>query len=284
MGRFGAPKNNQKNMMAFGLIGVCMLAMVGFGFSAYQDSQYETMGKDYCYGQGDPGTLFFIDYSPPKWSPMARRGIDEYLKILYEVQLHGNERFWVYVTSRERLSDVPEEFMTMCRPPRTSAEAVQKGGQAVAEPWLNRKGLEAFHDQYWAKLSTLLDADIKKDQEVRESPILQYMQSLSRMPFLTGNQFNRLIVLSDLIENAEGVQFCSAPGHLPSFKKFTTKEFWPRLKPRSLKGVEVVILLLIRPYALYGYCQEGEVEGFWTAYYKDAGAKSVEIIRLREGV
>ncbi len=69
---------------------------------------------------------------------------------------------------------------------------------------------------------------------------------------------------------------------MPRFSKFKTKAYYQRIKPSSLAGVDVSIYMLMRGN-LGAYCTEDELRRFWTDYFKNAGAKSVSIIRIRQG-
>ena len=59
------------------------------------------------------------------------------------------------------------------------------------------------------------------------------------------------------------------------------------LKPSTLVGVKVEILMLQRPgYGVenfYPYCSENELMAFWRDYLVDNGVKNPEFTRIRMG-
>ena len=107
---------------------------------------------------------------------------------------------------------------------------------------------------------------------------------MSRVPDLTGRPFARLAVISDLIQNSDGVTFCyKQDQRVPAYQKFATSAHWRRLRPSAFTGVEVEVLMLGRDSQKL-YCTADELEDFWKEYFIKNGAKSVKFIRLREGI
>jgi hypothetical protein len=140
-------------------------------------------------------------------------------------------------------------------------------------------------DQVIAPALTAMTDPAPANPQAFESPILEQIQGLSRLPELrNGAARKSLIVVSDLIQSTHEIRACREPGHLPRFENFKSGEHWARVRPESLAGVDVTLLMLIRPE--YGpHCSgEDELIRWWESYFEEAGAQSVQITRLRFNV
>ncbi len=272
-------QHNLVPIIGMGLCGIILIGAVSLAMLA--DEPEVTMAKNYCLGEGSPGRAVLVDYSAGMWNAMQQRGVEEYFRASYE-QMNGNERFAIYGTNGHTLSQIPRPVVEMCRPVRTGAESLMMGGPDLPTPFLHNKNRQAFRKVYWPHIQHMLRTDLKEDEKVWDSPLLEMTQSLSRLPTMTGKPFRKLVLVSDLMHNSDGVRFCYERGHLPSYQKFTTTRHWARLQPKPFTGVSVDILMLERN--LEGtYCTETELIAFWTEYFEGNGA-TVEITRLRMGI
>ena len=199
-------------------------------------------------------------------------------------RLSRNERFTIYATKGSDFSGIPKVSFALCKPVQTGGEAVNVGGNDLAEPYLKNKDTKAFTKMFWPEIERMLNSRLdEKGVMIKESPILELSQSLSRVSDLTGRPFNRLVLISDLIQNADGVTFCYKPDQrVPAYQKLAASHHWRRLQPSSFSGVDVEVLMLLRDSQKL-YCTADELEDFFREYFSKNGAKSFKAIRLREG-
>jgi len=276
-------RKNKENMGANLLIGVSCLAIAIMGFTAYQSFKKSTPEANYCYDGGDPGTWALVDVSNPIWDSAQQRGLEHYFEILYTKRLQFNEQIQLFVTEMDRASALPKPVFKLCRPPHEPEDLETVDAEAQSQRYIDKVSRRIFQKSYWPVIENVLT---ETDTNFRESPVLEMVQSLSELQGMNGEKMNRLAIVGDMIQNADGVHFCAVEGHLPSFEKFKKSEKYVKLKPKSLAGVDVEILFLVRPgYTMVGtgleYCSEAELRRFWTALFKDAGAKSITFTRLR---
>lgn len=274
-------KKPQKNIGAWATIGLCVLGMVGFVVSLVMGGGTKEMKSNFCVGDGLPGTSILIDYSPPWWNGSQQRALAEYFSLLYRDRLHGNERVTVYGTKGSEWSGVLGVTLAMCKPVQNGSEAVLAGGADMAEPFLKNKDEKAFKKMYWPAVEKMLNSGRDEKERMNDSPVLEMVQSVSRVPDLTGRPFSRLVVISDLIQNADSVSFYREK--IPAFENFRRSAHWRRLEPVALTGVEVEVLMLGRESQKLN-CTADELESWWLEYFRKNGAKSVKVIRLREGI
>lgn len=160
---------------------------------------------------------------------------------------------------------------------------MQVGGKDLAEPYLKNQDKLVWRKLYQPGIEAMLNIAPNTKAVMMDSPILELTGSMSRIADLTGKPFSRLVLISDLIQNSDGLSFCYKPEQrVPSYEKFTASAHWRRLKPSPFTGVEVEVLLLERSQKLN--CTTDELEDFWKAYFLKNGAKSAKFIRLREGI
>jgi hypothetical protein len=85
--------------------------------------------------------------------------------------------------------------------------------------------------------------------------------------------------------NSDSAQFCQVQNDMPPFSLFAQRRVYQdRLKPQSLEGVQVDVLMLLRP--AYGpFCRdEDEIRRFWIDYFRANGVKEPRMIRIRHGL
>ena len=126
------------------------------------------------------------------------------------------------------------------------------------------------------------DPPAHKRQTV-ESPILEQIQSISRLPsFQDQNAKRRLTIFSDMLQSTPDAAFCLRKGDMPSFQKFKQGAYFQRVKPASLNGIVVKVYVLERGN-LGQYCSGiDELIAFWQSYFIDAGA-TAEFYTIRSG-
>lgn len=278
-------KAQPSNLGSYLTIGACVLGLGAFLVSAVMGSGPKELKTNGCIGDGLPGlsTVVVSDTSPPLWNEMQKRSMLEFFSLLFHERLRGNEKFTLYATTGNDWSTVPMVKVALCKPVRDGQEAVQVGGKDLAEPYLKNQDKLVWRKLYQPGIEAMLNIAPNTKAVMMDSPILELTGSMSRIADLTGKPFSRLVLISDLIQNSDGLSFCYKPEQrVPSYEKFTASAHWRRLKPSPFTGVEVEVLLLERSQKLN--CTTDELEDFWKAYFLKNGAKSAKFIRLREGI
>lgn len=273
------------------LSGVALTALLGtIGYFIWDEAKYITADAQGCF-PGNPlaaHTVALVDSSEPRFDEAQTRDLLQGFRKLFASGLRFQERFSLITTEEGTIGSVPQPVLTFCQSASDPEELNAIGAAPATSAYLNRQAESLNEKTHDPVVRAVFDskADAQRRQ-ARESPILEQIQSVSRLSeFGDDLPHRRLIVVSDLLQSTQEAQFCVTQGHLPSFEKFKATPYYERVKPKSLNGVDVSIYMLIRNG--YGeqpfpYCSEDELRTFWTAYFKDAGAASVDIIRLRTG-
>lgn len=278
-------KAQSSNLGSYLTLGACVLALGAFVVSAVMGGGTKDLKSNGCLGDGLPGfsTALVSDTSPPLWNEMQKRSMLEYFSLLFDDRLRPNEKFTIYATSGKDWSNVPMVKVALCKPVQDGQQAVEAGGKDLAEPYLKNRDKLVFKKLYQPGIEAMLNIRPDSTDVMRDSPILEMTGAMSRIADMTGKPFSRLVLISDLIVNSDGVTFCYKPEQrIPSYEKFTQSPHWRRLKPSPFTGVEVEVLLLERSQKLH--CTTDELEDFFKAYFLKNGAKSAKFIRLREGI
>lgn len=273
------------------LAGTALTTILGAaGFLAYQDSDYITADAAGCFEQSGNQyhTVAIIDSSEPRFDSVQRRDLMAAFRQLYSTGLQSNERFSVVTTEEAHIGSIPAPVLVFCRSARTKQDLEDVGAASATKAFLVQHADKFAKKVFEPALTTIFSAnpDDSMRQE-RESPILEQIQSVGRMPgFSSQTAHRRLILVSDLFQSTSEAQFCVKRGHLPKFKNFKQKAYFNQVGPVNLSGVDVKIYMLVRGGyggSNYPYCNEDELRAFWSDYFADAGASNVEIIRLRMG-
>ena len=276
----------------WGLGGLAATAVLtGLGYMVWQDLQTTKPDKFACYPHNgsQAETVVFVDSSVPGFDPVQSRDAINLFTKLYFHELSFNERFSMITTQESRIGSIPAPVITLCGPAKSSTDLESVGAANATQAFITRQVQRVFDKHLNPILETVFTTNPSDgDNQTRESPILEQIQSLSRdQGFARKNGPRRLVIVSDMLQNTEEAQFCQSKGHLPTFAKFKDRAYFQnKIRPNSLKGVEVRIYMLIRgilgtkPFA---HCTEGELHQFWKDYFKDAGATNVRFTRLRQG-
>lgn len=273
-----------------GGVGVSVLAL-GIGYITVQD--LNTLKPDEetgCYTQtaAHDSTIAFVDSSDPGVDAVQSRDLVRAFTNLYERDLGFNERFSVITTQESRIGTIPDPVIELCGTAKSSADLESIGAAGATTAFLKRQAEKVFEKKVAPQLSEIFAVNpTSANRQSRESPILEQIQSLSRLPAFSERAVqNQLIVVSDMLQNTTELQFCSTQGHLPRFAKFKESPEFDRVRPASLAGTDVTIYMLVRGTlgeAPYAFCTEPELTQWWKDFLTDAGAQSVEVIRIRQG-
>lgn len=242
-----------------------------------------------CYPTSEPQaqTAALVDSSEPRFTPVQRDDLITAFEDHFKYDFEFNERVRVFTTDESNIGTVPDPVLELCAGARTSAELEDIGAASATQAYLDRQRDKTFNDTVLPVLDGVFatHAQDGKGQQ-HETPLLEQFQNISRMRgFSDADAARRLIVVSDLLHNTRDAQFCFTSGHLPAFSRFKESTYYQRIKPRSLEGVEVTLYMLVRPglgAGDYQYCTEAELADWWQDFFTEAGASSVEIIRLRD--
>ncbi|MEP5730212.1 MAG: hypothetical protein ABJL67_12685 [Sulfitobacter sp.] len=272
-------------LTALGIASSVML--LGFIFLAVKDAQYATVDAMGCYAsdEAQPQNVVLIDSSDPRWTAAQQRDLLNVLEDEYHNGLPFNAKLSVISTDPANIGSVPDPAVELCGPAKTSAELEAVGAKTVTQVYLDQQAGRIFEERLLPALDEILALDPPADQrQSYESPILEQIQAISRMRgFGDARGARKLTIISDMLQSTGDAQFCYTKGHLPSFGSFKDKPFFARVKPDELSGTEVTVYALERG-SLGPFCRDmDELMDWWQAYFEDAGAQSVRIIRLRQG-
>lgn len=280
-------RRNQHNNMSklLALSGALALCIGGLIFAALQAYDTRTPDKMGCFADlSQPQTVVFVDASEPRWNEEQRRSLRRYFDEQYN-GLTFNERLSVYTTEGDVISDIMPPRFHICGQAKTAPELEAIGAQGGTAGYLQKQRQHLYEKVLAPQLDRLLSLtpdDARRQSS--QSPILEQVKSLSRKL----KPGSRLMIISDLIQNSDSVQFCRVHNDMPPFADFKKRQVYlSRLKPQSLEGVEVEILMLQRPgygQTGLGFCRdEEELRDFWRGYFMDNGVSDPRFIRIRHG-
>lgn len=272
-------KRNQQNMTAY-VISFCLVVVfTGFGYAVIEQSKFSIPNDNHCFeDEINAATMVFFDASIDL-NDRVKRDIKAIFFNLYE-NLAFNEKLVLLTTETDQVSSIPDERLVLCRPAKTASELESIGADSDITSVYLKKEMEKL---YKARIMPIV-ADLIEQKNVQgsESPILEYIQSISRRPDFSENlAARRLVLISDLIQNRHPVRFCEKKNNLPRFRNFKKNKHFLRIKPNPLNNVEVhIFMAVLDGYYENRYCTENELHNFYTDYFKDSGVSKVTIQRL----
>ena len=231
-------------------------------------------------------TVIVVDASAPRWNREQGRSLRTYMDRLYE-HLRFNERLSVFTTEGDQIASVVSARFTVCGQATHPDQLAQIGAGQAQAGYLERQTQRLYDDLLTPELNALLTLTPDESRlQLNESPVLETIRSVSRATLLQPG--DRMVVISDMVQNSESARFCKVRGDMPSFDVFKNRlVYQDRLIPESLDGVRVEALMLMRGgYGQFGpYCPGGEeeVRGFWRGYFSQNGASEVQFTRIRLG-
>lgn len=286
MSRRSRKKSNLPKLL--GLSTFLAIATGGLGFAMLQSAGLPTPDAYGCYaGVEQANTLVFIDSSEPRWNEGQARSLRNRLDEIYGA-LSFNEKLSVYTTEGDVVaSGSLKPRFHVCGSARTANDLEAIGGAAASEGYLAKQRERLYEKRLAPQLDQLLTLTPPEERrQTSQSPVLETIQSLSRLPEVKPG--SRLIVISDLIQNSDSFQFCRTQNDMPPFSILKNRSVYlKRLKPRSLEGVEVEILYLQRHGLGQGelaHCYgEEEIRKFFEDYFSDNGVTELNFVRIRDG-
>lgn len=268
-----------------GMGSVLSVCIAGLGYMGVQAHGKSTQNEYGCFQDAhQPQTVVLVDVSEPKFNEEQTRSLFRYFNQLYN-GLEFNERLSVVTTAEDQIGSVPRPRFHVCGQATNGAQLEAINADAATSGFLSRQKEKLYKELFGPAVASILSPNSNSKQRY-QSPILEMVQGIRRFhPLDSGD---RLIVVSDLIQNSDSVQFCSTKNHMPPFSLFKKKGIYGRLKPDSLEGVEIEALMIQRQgYGAGGlsYCySEEEIRRFWREYFIANGAVDPSFIRIRHGI
>lgn len=281
-------RKTRKQLPKLIALGITLTVCVaGMGYMMVQAMGQKVVDELGCYdGVYQKVTAVVVDLSEPRFDNVQSRSLQTYFKQTYD-GLAFNERLSVFTTAGNEISSVVTPSFSVCGQAKNSQELEEVGAPAAQSGYLKRQKEKLFNKIVKPKLDKLLTLNPNESQkQLYESPILEMIKSVVRDAKLESG--DRLIVISDMIQNSESARFCRKKGDMPSFSTFKKRSVYQgRLKPRSIDNVEVEVLMLLRKsYGQSGldYCSsEDEIRDFWIGYFKENFGTIANFIRIRQG-
>lgn len=278
---------SQWTLSAVGFAAASVVAAGGIGYAVVHDANSAKPNDLGCYAPEVASTAVLVDSSVPRWGPTQQNDILTFMSELFEHGLAFNERFSMFLTAEKRIGTIPPPVLEFCGHARTPKDLEAIGAARQEAPYLQRKADKFRREVFDETLDEVFALTATKDNtQWVESPILEQVQAISRLRQFADHERRRLVVVSDFIQNTRQAEFCATKGHLPSFSTFRKTAYYKRVEPKSLSEARVTMLALVRD-EISGpnlpYCTEDELYGFWQEFFLEAGAESVEVIRLRVG-
>ncbi len=278
-------KNNVLKLT--GLSCALAVAMGGFGYITWQSMGKETADEFGCFATASQKqTAVLVDVSEPRFNGEQSRSLQRYFDQLYDV-LAFNERLNVITTAEDQVGSVPKPSFHVCGQAVNSDQLATVNAEEANSGFLARQKERLYEKNFEPAVKMLLSPDPDSNSMQRfQSPVLEMIQSVRRFhPLRPGD---RLIVISDLIQNSDSVQFCRTQNDMPPFSVFAKRPVYHRLKPESLQGIEVEVLMIQREgYGQnnFSFCySEEEIRRFWKDYLVANGVDNPSIVRIRHGI
>lgn len=259
--------------------------MAGLGYAAFQAYGKPVSDRYGCFdGISGKQTHVLIDASEPRFDANQQRALLRYFKQEYD-RLGFGDRISVYTTEGDQQSSVLSPRFHICVPAREPDQLTAIGADAGSPGYVRKQRERLYEKRFLPELQAVLaddPADMRRQNT--QSPIMEMVADLSRMPSVRPG--DKVTLISDLIQNSpESAQFCRVQNDMPPFVLFAQRRIYQgRLKPRSLEGVSVDMLMLLR--RAYGpFCRdEDEIRRFWIDYFHANGVKEPRVIRIRYGL
>lgn len=273
-------KRQQKEQLRIALFSLILaVSTAGLGYAAHQLMGQPVADELGCFLEAEgPRTSVVVDVSEPRFSVIQARSLRHYFDQLYD-RLRFSEHLQVFTTEGDRVAAVVDASFEICGQTTDPRQLESIGLSAVQSGYLKREKDRLHEKLLTPELDSLLTLtpDASRQQLVG-SPILEMIAASLRASNLTHG--DRFVLISDLINNSSVGRFCSAKNDMPRYENFKKRREYRRIQPPAINGVEVEILMLVRP-GYEQHCQsEDELSQFWEEYFYDHGASHVQLIRL----
>lgn len=276
--------NSSGRLLKIGAL-IAMLASVlgGGGHGLREYMKIERIGAGYCYPRAEQAqAAVFLDYSVNRnLSGAQRRDLVTALERVY-AQLPPNGRAMIFTTARDTGGSIARPVFQLCRPAATPVEQAAIGAPDKPAPNLRRIAGDA-REEFGAEVARILGDTQDGAKAALESPILEQIRAISRYPGFQGPD-RRFLWLSDGLQNSEIARFGAVKGDMPSVARFVQRPDYDVIRPDSLAGVDVTLLLvesLTLPQPGLEFVTHGEMRRWWKTWFHTHDAASVRLERLR---
>ena len=274
-------QNRLVKIASLAVLPVAVLGAAGYGLNEY--GNIEQIGADYCYVREEQAqAAVFVDYSiNEELSAAQRRDLVTALERAYG-QLPPNGRLMIFTTARDTASSIARPVFEICRPATTAAEQEAIGAPSKPAPNLRRIAEDA-RAAFGAEIARILSDTHDDATTAQESPILEQVRAISRYPGFQGPE-RSFVWLSDGLQNTEIARFGAVQGDMPSVERFISRSDYAVIRPESLAGVDVTLLLvesIALPQPGLEFVSNDEMRAWWPEYFRVNGAASVRLERLR---
>ncbi|MCG7927713.1 MAG: hypothetical protein JAY67_19515 [Candidatus Thiodiazotropha taylori] len=261
-----------------------LTTMAGLGYAAFQAYGKPVPDRYGCFdGVSGKQTHVLLDASEPRFDADQQRALLRYFKQEYD-RLAFGDRIAVYTTEGDQQASVLSPRFHICGPAREPEQLIAIGADAGSSGYVRKQRERLYEKRFLPELQAVLSDDLADARrQSTQSPILEMVADLSRKPSVHPGA--KVVLVSDLVMNSDSARFCQVQNDMPPFSLFSQRRVYQgRLKPRSLEGVHVDILMLLRP--AYGpFCRdEDEIRRFWVEYFRANGVKEPRVIRIRHGL
>ena len=277
-------QNNLPKVIA--LSSAIALGTAGLGYITLQSMGKPTQDHFGCYeGFEQAQTVVLFDVSEPKFNDEQARSIQRYFKQLYNNDLQFNERLSIVTTAEDQVGSIPKPSFQICGQSTNVQELEAIGAEVASQGYLAKQKERLYEKILAPALHEIVSPDTKSRQRY-QSPVLEMVAGIRRFHPL--NPGDRLVIVSDLIQHSNALQFCKSQNHMPPFSTFKNKSVYSRLRPASLEDIDINVLMIERfSYGVgdLSFCYNfGEIRQFWFDYFVANGAESPEIIQIRHGM
>lgn len=262
------------------------ILMAGLGYATFKSLGQITPDAHGCYESiNQASTFVLVDASEPRFNEEQARSLRTYFDKLYAA-LAFNERLSFVTSEADQIASIAAPRFHVCGQAKTPEQLEAVGAASAQAGYLKKQRERLYGKIVGPELDALLSVTPDENRrQLYQSPIMEMIADISRLPDLKPG--SRIIIVSDLIQNSDSVQFCRVRNDMPPFHVFKERPVYARLKPKSLQGIEVEILMIQRwgyGQADLEYCaHEDELMAFWRDYLTDNGAQ-VNVIRIRNGL
>ncbi|MBV1928173.1 MAG: hypothetical protein KUG81_01500 [Gammaproteobacteria bacterium] len=277
--------HNNNALKTIGLSSILAVGIGGLSYIAWQSMGKETADEFGCFDAAPQRqTVVLVDVSEPKFNEEQTRSLSLYFSQLYN-KLRFNERLSVITTAEDQIGSIPKPRFHACGQATNAAQLEAINADTATSGFLVRQKERLYEHQFAPTITEILSPNTDSRQRY-QSPILEMVQGIRRFhPLRPGD---RLVIVSDLIQNSDSVQFCRTKNDMPPFSIFKKKPVYGRLKPKSLEGIDIEVLMIQR----HGYgsselshCySEEELRRFWREYLIASGASDPSFVRIRHGI
>ncbi len=223
-------KGNALTLVAY--VVVLIASIAGLGYAAYQNYGKAVADKQGCFsGVLQDQTLVLVDASEPRFDPDQSRSLHRYFKKLYD-GLKFNEKLSVFTTEGDQVGSVLSPRFHICGQAKSPEQLTTINAETGSAGFIKKQRERLYDRRLRPELEALFsDSPDAERRQSHQSPMLEMVADLSRSPALKYG--TKVVLISDLAQNSDSVQFCRVKNDMPPFSIFKQKRVYQdRLKPQ----------------------------------------------------